>query len=80
MDKKDVAEIFKYVIEVYPEFEFTEGTIKVWQENIYFMRKEEVYKCLKDHILNSQYPPKISDIYTRWHGNMHPKSDHKAGD
>ena len=80
MNKKEVAEMFKYIMEFYPEFEFTERTVAAWQNIIHFMKKEHVYECLQAHIKTSSYPPKIADIYSRWHGHMHPQSDHKKGE
>lgn len=80
MNKKEVAEMFAYLKKAYPEMQVSEGAVELWQEIIHFMKKEHVYECLKAHIKTSTYPPKIADIYTRWHGHMHPQSDHKKGD
>ena len=80
MTKREVAEMFKYLLEFYPEMEIKESTVEAWQSIIHFMRREEVYKVLRSHIKESSFPPKIADIYKRWHGNMYPQSNHKAGD
>jgi len=80
LDKQEVLEMFEYLLEFYPSMVFKEKTAEAWQSIIYFMRKEEVYKCLQEHIKESSFPPKVADIYRRWHGNMYPQSNHKAGD
>ena len=80
MNKKEVSEVLEYLLEYYPEMKITEKTVFAWQEIIYFMRQEEVYKVLREHIKESSFPPKIADIYKRWHGHMYQQSEHKPGD
>ena len=80
MTKNEVAAMFEFLLDYYPDMSIRETMVESWQRIIYFMRKEEVWICLQDHIKQSSYPPKIADIYNRWHGNMYPKSDHKPGD
>lgn len=80
MDKKEVAEMFVYLKKFYPEMQVQDGSVEAWQEVIHFMRREEVYKVLREHIKESSFPPKIADIYKRWHGNMYPQSDHGLGE
>ena len=80
MKKKDIAEMFDLILEFYPEFKFTEKTIEAWQEILHFMKREDFEKYLRNHIKESQYPPKVADIYNRWRGNMHEKSKDKPGD
>lgn len=68
MDIDQTSELLEYIQESYPNrFPVTEGTIKVWQDNLSDQDFEGVMYRAKKHIASEPHPPTISVLKIKRH-------------
>lgn len=62
MERQQVIDLFKTIKLAYPAFDVSTEKVNLWYEIMKKMDYEAVNSRLKQHILSSEYAPKIAEI------------------
>lgn len=64
MTKRQVAELLKFLNDVYPSVELTQSRIDTWAALMKDQNPAKVMKKAEEYALKNKFPPTISDLRT----------------
>lgn len=62
MNKRDVAELFKFIRSIYPNFDVDQYKINTWAEMLKDQNPATVMKNAERHVFESKFPPTIAEL------------------
>lgn len=62
MTKKQVVELFKLIVSVYPQFEVNQAKIDIWFRLMRNQNYERVMHRAERYIKTNKFPPTIADL------------------
>lgn len=62
MERNEVIELFKSITLAYPAFDVSTEKVNLWHDIMKDMEYSQVAARLKQHIMQSEYAPKIAEI------------------
>jgi len=65
MTKRQVAELLKFLNEVYPNFEITQSKIDTWAHLMKRQNPAKVMRRAENYVLYNKFPPTIADLSER---------------
>lgn len=64
MTKRQVAELLKFLHDVYPSVELTQSRIDTWHKLLKDQNPATVMRKAEEHVLRNKFPPTIADLVT----------------
>lgn len=74
MNREQVKEVFKLIVNVYPKFEVTSEKVDTWARLLKDQNPAVVMRNAEKYILDQKFPPTIADLRERRlaaHSNAH---------
>lgn len=65
MTKRQVAELLKFLNEVYPNFEITQSKIDTWAHLMKRQNPAKVMRRAEKYALENKFPPSVADLSER---------------
>lgn len=62
MNRDEVKQVFKFISEVYPQFEVTPDRLNTWTHLLKDQDPAKVMKNAKRYALENKFPPSVADI------------------
>src|SRR5690625_580991 len=65
MTKRQVAELLKFLQDVYPNLEITQSRINTWTHLLKRQNPAKVMKRAEQYVLENKFPPTVADLSER---------------
>lgn len=65
MDRENIKELFKLIVQIYPNFEVSTVKIDAWTRLMKSQNHERVMKRAERYVLENKFPPTIADLSER---------------
>lgn len=65
MDRENVKELFKLIVQVYPNFEVSTAKIDTWTRLMKNQKHDRVITRAERYVLENKFPPTIADLSER---------------
>ena len=65
MNRENVKELFKLIVQVYPNFDVSTEKINTWTRIMKQQNHDKVMKRAEMYVLENKFPPSIADLSER---------------